>query len=84
MKPKGQIQPHKDLPINMPTIRKEASASHGKTALMTPHPLSINCIAVKASPAVFCWSPHTHKTGNKSGKAPKLKITALKKMKDKN
>ena len=84
MKPKGQIQPHSDLPSSMPTIRKEAIANHGKTTLKSFHPVNMNCIAVKASPTVFCSSPHVHKTGSKMGKEPKLKIIALKKMKERN
>jgi len=85
MKPKGQTQPQRDLPSNMPIIRNEAIASQGKTKNpVFSHPPSINCRAVKASPTVFGSSPQVHRTGSKRGNAPKLKITALKKMKDKN
>jgi hypothetical protein len=31
IKPKGQTQPHMDLPISTPTTRKDARAIHGKT-----------------------------------------------------
>ena len=79
MKPNGQTQPHIAFPINMPTIRNEATASHGKTALY-----NVSCMAVKASPTAFCCSPHVHKTGNRRGKVPMLNITALKIMKDRN
>jgi hypothetical protein len=68
----------------MPTIRNEAMASHGKMTLTEFHPLSCNCIAVKASPAVFLFKPHVHKTGSRIGNEPRLKIIALKNMNERN
>lgn len=84
IKPKGQIQPHMDLPINMPTTRNEAIANHGKITPRYCHPLNKNCMAVKASPAVFWFKPHVHSTGSRSGNVPRLKIIALKNMKERN
>jgi hypothetical protein len=83
MKPKGQTQPHIDFPISMPTITNEAIATQGKTMLAF-HPLNINCMVVKASPALGNFCPHVQRTGNKSGSTPRLKIIELKKMNDSN
>jgi hypothetical protein len=66
-------------------VKKEATANHGKTKnLASFHPPSISCMAVKASPAVFCLSPQVHRTGSKVDKEPRLKTIALRNMKERN
>lgn len=86
MNPNGQTQPQRDLPIKIPNMRNEATASHGKKVApdCIDQPLSISCAAVKASPTMFCLKPQVHKTGSKIGKELKLKIKALNKRNDMN
>lgn len=76
MKPNGHIQPQRDLPMSTPVIRNEAKASQGKRT-MEFHPVNMNWMAVRESPTVLGLSPHVHRTGKRSGKAPRLNIMAL-------